>query len=365
MAGDGHTFLRPAAPHQAIPLQLFHFQEGVFVTAAAPAHADLAGAQILKVGGHNTVDVLAALDPIIHRDNLMGVKALGAVLLRYPLALHGLGLIADADKVTLTVRDAAGHERDVTLNAVPAREDHLGGQVQKDWVTARRTAKAPEPLYPKNRTAPYWFEYRPDLKLVYCQYNAVRNDPKEPLAAFCERLFKFINEKDVQKLVLDLRWNGGGNSFLNRPLVHGLIRCDKVNQPGKLFVVIGRNPFSAAMNCTTDIEMHTNAIFVGEPTGSSPNFIGETNRLTLPYSKMSGSISNLYWGRSWPMDYRTWIAPQLYAPPSFALYKDNRDPALEAILDYASPGAAAAAVKNALPWASVKPAAKATPDADK
>jgi hypothetical protein len=34
------------------------------------------------------------------------------------------------------------------------------------------------------------------------------------------------------------------------------------------------------------------------------------------------------------MDYRTWVAPLLYAPPSFELYKANRDPALEAILAY-------------------------------
>ena len=52
----------------------------------------------------------------------------------------------------------------------------------------------------------------------------------------------------------------------------------------------------------------------------------------LPYSKMTGSISDLYWQSSWPMDYRTWIAPQLYAPPTFATYATNRDPALDAIL---------------------------------
>jgi hypothetical protein len=32
------------------------------------------------------------------------------------------------------------------------------------------------------------------------------------------------------------------------------------------------------------------------------------------------------------MDYRPWISPQLYAPPTFAAYKENRDPALEAVL---------------------------------
>jgi hypothetical protein len=57
---------------------------------------------------------------------------------------------------------------------------------------------------------------------------------------------------------------------LNRPLIHRLIRCDTINQWGKLFVVIGRRTFSAAMNLAVDLERHTRALFVGEPTGGAP-----------------------------------------------------------------------------------------------
>jgi len=32
------------------------------------------------------------------------------------------------------------------------------------------------------------------------------------------------------------------------------------------------------------------------------------------------------------MDHRPWIAPELYAPPTFETYTQNRDPAMEAIL---------------------------------
>jgi hypothetical protein len=333
MAGDGHTHLRPGGIIPVLPVQLFLFEEGVFVTSAAPEQADLAGAQVLKVGGRPTTGVLKALDPVISRDNPMGPKALGPNLLRVPRLLQGLGLTPDAEGVPLTVRLADGTERDVTLKPVPGFTPHTFRDVA-GWATARKGADRPDPLYLKNRNAAYWFENLPEHKLVYFQYNAVRNDGKETLEQFCDRLFKFVEANDVEKLVVDLRWNGGGNSFLNKPVVHGLIRCGKVNRDGRLFVVTGRNTFSAAQNCATDIEMHTKAIFVGEPTGASPNFIGESIPITLPYSKMTGSISDLYWQRSWPMDYRPWIAPLLYAPPTFAFYKANRDPALEAILAY-------------------------------
>jgi hypothetical protein len=172
-------------------------------------------------------------------------------------------------------------------------------------------------------------------KLVYFQYNQVQDQGDETIEKFCGRLFRFIAENDVRRLVIDMRWNGGGNNFLNEPLVHGLIRCDKVNQEGRLFVIVGRNTFSAAMCGAVDVERHTKAIFVGEPTGSSPNFVGESAVIVeLPFSKRRASISDLYWENSVAMDYRTWIAPAIYAPPTFAAYRTNRDPALEAIFSH-------------------------------
>src|SRR5262249_13879396 len=200
-------------------------------------------------------------------------------------------------------------------------------------VTARKGLAAPEPLYLKDRSTAYWFEYLREAKTVYFQYNVVRNAGKETIEQFGERLFRFVNENEVDKLVIDMGWNSGGNLLLNQPLVHGLIRCDKVNQRGKLFVIVGRHTFSAAMAAATHLERHTKAIFVGEPTGSSPNFVGEaTGALILPYSKMVATISDLYWQNSVAMDHRTWIAPQIYAAPAFEAYRANRDSALEAIL---------------------------------
>src|SRR5262249_16284156 len=147
-------------------------------------------------------------------------------------------------------------------------------------------------------------------KVVYFKFNQIRNDDKEPLPQFCERLFKFINEHEVEKLVIDLGNNNGGNGNLNSHLIHALIRADKITSAGKLFVIIDRETVSGAMDLSIQLERHTKAIFVGEPTGSSLNAIGEMNPITLPYSKMSGSVASMGGGNS--ADTRTWIAPQLY-----------------------------------------------------
>jgi tetratricopeptide (TPR) repeat protein len=332
MMGDGHTQIRPAgAGHNplmaGVPVEFYLFKEGLYIIAAAPEHADLVGLQVIRFGDNPVEKVFETLDSVISQDNTMWVKFIGANMMKRPAVMNGLGLIPASDRMQITVRDAEGKTRAATLI-----EDKSGQT--NNWVTARQNAKTPEPLYMKNRRAPYWFEYIPESKTVFFQYNSVQNNVDDPLPQFCDKLFKFINENAVEKLVIDMRWNSGGNNFLNRPIVQGLIRNDRINQRGKLFVIVGRQTFSAAMNGATEIERYTNAIFVGEPTGSSPNFVGESIRVNLPYSKMQGSISDLYWQSSVAMDYRTWIAPLLYAPPSFELYKANRDPAMEAIANY-------------------------------
>ena len=79
---------------------------------------------------------------------------------------------------------------------------------------------------------------------------------------FCERLFKFINEHEVEKLVIDLSNNHGGNGNLNLQFLHAPYRT-QAQPAGKPFVIVSRRTFSAAMGLS--IDRPHNAILVGEP----------------------------------------------------------------------------------------------------
>ena len=339
IVGDGHSGLLGAnRPEfvQTLPVQFYLFEEGLFIIAADPKYKDLLGAQVLKFGSRTIDEIVKGLDPIINRDSSeIWIKQVAPYRMRHLPLLHALGLIPDSQKVELAVRTAGGKEQTVTLAADTTQPNIWNVKPNPPtWVNLPQTLPAPVPLYLKNPSAPYWFEYLAGNKTIYFQFNSVRNDPKERLAAFSERLFKFVNENDVEKLVIDLRWNNGGNTGLLSPLVQGLIKNEKINQRGKLFVIIGRRVFSAAQNAATFFERDTNATFVGEPTGSSPNFVGEEDPFVMPYSKIAANVSDLLWQSAYPQDRRTWIAPQIYLPPTFKAYSTNRDAPLEAILAY-------------------------------
>jgi hypothetical protein len=175
---------------------------------------------------------------------------------------------------------------------------------------------------------------------VYFQYNKVGNAEKgESLQQFATRLAAFIDAHDVNQLIVDLRWNNGGNTFLNEPVLHALMRSPRLSQPGRTVVIIGRRTFSAAMNAAVYFERHLKPIFVGEPTGGKPTSPGDEVWSTLPYSGISFNVSDVLWQAGWPYDVRPWIAPHVYVPPRFADYKSGRDAALAAALAIGAPAA--------------------------
>ncbi|MDQ3682995.1 MAG: S41 family peptidase [Bacteroidota bacterium] len=335
---DGHSSLFPpaqAAYKLTLPLQFYFFTEGLYIVAADEKYKHLLGNKVINFGQISVDKVAKTLSPYINRDNEIGVVQRLQDFVRHAPMLHALKLIPDPAKVELELMDRAGKisKAIIVADTSMPRVDHKSA-FPANWVSFHQTLANPVPLYLKNPRTNYWFEKLPDSKIVYMQFNSVRNDKAESLSAFAERLMKFTNENDVEKLVIDLRWNNGGNTMLLPPFINALIKNEKINKRGNLFVITGRRTFSAAQNLATYLEKQTAATFVGEPTGSSPNFVGEEDYIMLPYSKVNVNVSDLFWQSSWPGDKRTWIAPALYIPPTFKAYSANRDEALEAIVNW-------------------------------
>ncbi|NJO25907.1 MAG: hypothetical protein HC867_09345 [Bacteroidia bacterium] len=170
----------------------------------------------------------------------------------------------------------------------------------------------------------YWYNYFEKEKTVWFQWNQILNDEAKPWNKFADSLFAFIDTHSVERFVIDLRNNNGGNGEYVYTLIRKLYRNDKINQKGKLFIITGRKTFSGAGIAITLLEKHTPAIFAGEPSGTSPNFIGEEFEFELPYSHLAGNVSNMEHKYANAVDYRSWIAPTIYDNPSFERFYERR-----------------------------------------
>jgi len=219
----------------------------------------------------------------------------------------------------------------VNIPVKPTGQSYSRFVGRPDWIQAHVKLAPQVPLYLRNRDRNYWFTTLPTERTIYFQFNSVRNGGDEPFEVFVQRMFETADSAGAQRLIVDLRWNYGGNTALVTPLLRGVLGRERFVRRGGLYVIIGRITNSAAQNAVTLLERYANPILVGEPTASAPNFVGEDNFITLPYTKIGVGISDLYWQASWPQDERKWTAPLLYAPPTWEAYRRGVDPAMQVI----------------------------------
>jgi tetratricopeptide (TPR) repeat protein len=349
MVGDGHTSIeeRGLLSLGIYPVRYEIFQDGLFVQSAAAENAEIVGGKVVKIANLPVEDVLQKVKEISWGDNLneQSLKVEMSFLLSCPKILQGLKINESDEKVSVTV-EKNGQQKTMEVKAVA---DFMNFMRKAKRVYAYENSSNPLPLYLKNPNENYWFDYVKESKILYVQFNSVENKSDESISAFFKKVFDFAERNPVEKFVLDVRGNTGGNNQLNKPVVIGLIKA-KFNERGKFFVVIGRRTFSAAQNLVNEIEKYTNAIFVGEPTGSSPNLYGDAIIITLPNSKIAFRVATL-WHQIDARDTRIYTAPEIFTPLTSKDFQNNIDPALQGIANYV-PGStfkdlAAEASKNA------------------
>jgi tetratricopeptide (TPR) repeat protein len=145
-------------------------------------------------------------------------------------------------------------------------------------------------------------------------------------------VFRLADSARIERLIIDLRNNGGGNGGLNRYPVQQILKRPAIDQRGHLYVITGRRTFSAAQQFTNLLEAWTQATIVGEPTGQKPSQYGDHRPLLLPNSQLLVQISTVFHQAPDEFDRRLFVPPSLYTPLTSTDYADGRDPALEAIL---------------------------------
>ncbi|MEO6392571.1 MAG: tetratricopeptide repeat protein [Pyrinomonadaceae bacterium] len=342
--GDGHTSLdpqfNPKVRFRIYPLTLCLFADGLFIKAADKKYAEFVGARVLKIGNTPAEQAYKKVSEVVAHDNEMTFKQRVPFFLTIPEVLQSLGLISDMENASFVV-EKNGKEMTILLTpSGPVPQRGHDGMVREDpsrsWVQMNGESTATVPLWLKKPDKKYWFQYLEDSRTMYVQYSSVTNQPDESIAAFTARVFEFVNSHEIDRFILDLRLNEGGNSAYNMPLLLEIIKSPKINQRGRLFTVIGRGTFSAAQNLVTELERYTNTIFVGEPTGARVHFYGDHEIIGLPNSGVFVAVASRWWQTMNPTDNRPWIAPNVVTPLRSVDYLNNIDPALNAILNYRS-----------------------------
>jgi hypothetical protein len=320
--GDSHTSFT-VIPQKAFPLKLYWFKEGICVTDTTTEFAELLNGRLESVDGHPVEEIIRAFSGIIPHDNDAQVKDFVPRFLGSSEHLLGLGLIADPEEATVTVRTAAGGTVSKRMTSLP-----LSAIRTISWA-APAVDPSRLPLYRKTAGSAYEYVYLPETRTLYFAYNSCRDLPGKPFAAFAEGLWDTIRKNPVARLVIDLRNNGGGDSSILDPFI-GELAASEIDREGSLFVILGRRTFSSAILNALDLRKKTEAVFYGEPTGGKPNHYGEIETLTLPHLGLKVSYSTKYFQFVDGDDPS--LTPDVLVELTLDDYLALRDPVLEAIL---------------------------------
>lgn len=340
LLNDGHTGIERGDNATRLPLQFYLFSDGLFIVRADEPAADLVGARVLAFGAASTEAVLDSLNALVPRDNPMGVSWVGPRALTDPVLLKVIGATTDTAAVTLTIRDRDGALRNVTVRAGAGEGIDFSSLEWEEIARILAKRKLPPPFTSSDTTAlflqrvpaAFWFTPLHDIDAVYFQYNQVRpSQGQQTVADFAGELQDALRQTGARNLIVDVRHNSGGNSYTFPPLVRVLAWFQQQSPDHRIYMLIGRNTFSAAQNFTNIVATLIDPLFVGEPTGSSPNFTGESGGFMLPYSGIEANVSfRTHQGTIWDLD-PLWIWPDVPVELSSEDYFADRDSVLEAV----------------------------------
>ena len=221
----------------------------------------------------------------------------------------------------------------------------LHPEVGEGWARALPEDTAELPLYLRNATRNYWFEYLPSDSLLYFQLNRAEESEEELFEVFQDRLLAAITVRQPRRVVVDLRFNTGGNLFMAYPLFRKLAELPFAQERGRLFVITGRSTFSAGVFHTAHLKAATKAVIVGEPAGDALDFWAEGGNVVLPNSGLTLHYADrfhAYSTENYPefephlfidMDVPD-IQPDIPVSLSAAAFFAGRDPALEVARSY-------------------------------
>jgi len=272
-----------------LPIEVYWFKEGLYIISAIDKYRELKNLRITQVNGLEIDKFIKILSKIISYENKNFLKSQLPKYFPAIELLYGLKLAHNVDSIELTLEDEYKNLKTFNIEALSLNELK---DIKNNYAIAQEDTL---PLYKENPEKYYWFQYLSEFKTVYFKYNSCKDMIEKDLLTFGRELICFINEGHVDKLIIDLRNNLGGNSQLLDEFIKAIQHCDKINKKGNLYVITGRETFSSALLNLYSLKAKTKAIFIGEGTGGKPNCYGELERFKLKNSGITICYSTKYY----------------------------------------------------------------------
>jgi hypothetical protein len=311
--GDSHTssnFL-DKLPKMYLPIILETFEEGIFIVGTVDIDENMMGNKLISINGHPINTIIDSIKTLYVAENESWHKRnVTNYLVSFDI-LKYFGFV-DKEKVKLQMENYYGIPDEKMVKAIHVED------IDKDDVAyirfSGRKNKRPR------TSAIFGHKYLPKDSLYFVMYNkctgreveqmnAIQDSLNKDMNEYCtpqlkvdkkskdkmevkplpyfrnfrDSVFQVIKNQPIKKLVFDLSRNGGGMTSQGTTMIEKLAQMIDTTKT-KVYVIVGRRTFSAAIVHTMELKRLLNATIVGEPTGGKPSFYGGTDSRYLPSS---------------------------------------------------------------------------------
>lgn len=292
LIGDGHTWVAYPRGRPRFNFDTYWFEDGLRVVGIDAAHKDLLGARLVAIDDDPVSEVVRRLRVFAAQgETAWGYRSVAPYLLGSAEMLTAVGVGRGSSR-EFTFETMNGNRERVSLLASTEKGQRaiLGGGA---------------PLWDRGTEA--FAVQRLSDGTVYVNWRAYDN-----LEQNVATLLSDVDKQRPTRLIIDLRDNGGGDYNFGRQFISQLTARDWLNRPDKLFVLIGRQTFSAAMTNAVDFKRSSRASLIGEPPGAAPNNWQELRRFHLPNSGIAVDVSTKYYEF---LPGESAVRPDVHLPP--------------------------------------------------
>jgi hypothetical protein len=338
---NAHTTMMAPAMHR-LPVRLHWTADALIIVKARPEFAALLGRRVISFGGKTPEEMLAAMPRLVGGGTAGWVRYRSEYFYSAPAALALLGATTQNGAMEVRTVGPDGGEQTLTLTA---DAEALPGDPFWDfrdsfpddrhfetdgWVTLLH-AHDTLPLYLQATNTIFLLRDLPEQRAIYVRMNGILDDTSESVAHFTQRVLALAAQRNPRNIIVDFRYNRGGDYTMALPLVRDLARSTPSN--GRVYLIVGPNTFSAGLLAASQFKhfLPHRLTIVGDDVGDQLRFRGEGLMITLP-----ASHADIYLGTAWDDVARDcgWFA-DCWPPNKFSntwqSYRERRDLVMDAV----------------------------------
>lgn len=352
LADNAHSGVRwhdpKALPAKRLPLRLLWFPDALIVARATGDAADLAGAQVLAIEGlspdalYEKTKSLQGGSTINRKKELMElVESLGV--------LQALGIAKAPDRLAFRVKLRSGEVVERTVAMIETNGVETAPELERLWSPEPmkdekgwRAALGVDalPAYLNDANTPFRTVALPEREALYIQFRSNGDEEGFPIADFTKRVEAEIAQHKPQNLIVDLRFDVGGNLLTTLDFMRSL-----PTRAPHTYLLVGWYTYSAGIISAAAVKKSggDSVTVVGDELGDRLAFWSEGDRVGLPNSKFGLRYTN------GTFDLKDGCAkvqqclddmvkvnfvslvPQIKAPLTSEAYFAKRDPGMEAV----------------------------------